>query len=195
MFYWPNIERESNLEVKPLGDTSYNQWVLTAKEAGFSKIAIQLFIVLSTYDLPAFSFYLLLPQSHSLLELNGTWVTPFPSEPWDHKGWMEAGWQDFLSAPVWPEQHYLIHWDYILAPIWKKGSAALKCFTTTVLVQSSHIMCETSRVQTDYMVCPTSQRSYRQSWTKHVGFLSPIHSLSMNSGITSGQKSLRGILS
>ena len=77
----------------------------------------------------------------------------------------------------------------------EKGFCSFKCFTNTVLVQSSHFMYETSRVQTDYRVAQHHREAKRQSWTKHVGFPSPIHSLSMNSGIASGQKSLRGILS
>lgn len=77
----------------------------------------------------------------------------------------------------------------------EKGFCSFKCFTNTVLVQSSHFMYETSRVQTDYRVAQHHREAKRQSWTKHVGFPSPIHSLSLNSGIASDQKSLRGILS
>lgn len=101
-----------------------NQWVLDAKEAGFSEVSITFtYFSIRSWFISPFPFHTYpLRSSHSMLELNGTC---FPQSPRNSRGMdRRTDWQDFHPAPL-----QAIPLGFLISFILKKGFWSFKMFS------------------------------------------------------------------
>ena len=166
-------ELELNLEAKLLGNSAYNQWLLIGKEAGFSKISITfIYFSVHLWFIPPFPSSR--PPSRSLLELNSTSFTLFPSEPWGFTcGGQRTDWQDFHPAPVWPEQLHFYPLGFCTSLHLKKAFCGFRMFYNHCSSPISSLVYVRKLGSNWLLVLPTITEKIRQRWTKYAGLLSP----------------------